>query len=166
MPNGLKLLSNNHTDTMASSRHNLLQISILAVGKIKDRELALKAQDFSERISHDIRLTIESIKDSAPEQEAKRLLTRIKKQPGFVFALSEKGRPYTSEQFSSRLYDLGSQVYFIIGGPFGLASPIQQAADELLALSSMTFPHEMAQVMLLEQLYRAISIYHKRKYHK
>ncbi len=151
---------------MASSRQTLQQISILAVGKIKDRELALKAQDFSARISHDIRLTLESIKDSAPEQEAKRLLARIKKQPGFVFALSEYGRSYTSEQFSTRLYELGPRVYCIIGGPFGLAPPIQKAADELLALSSMTFPHEMAQVMLLEQIYRAVSIHHKRKYHK
>ena len=166
MPSGLTSLSVNHTGTMASSGHSLLQVSVLSVGKIKDRELALKARDFTERISHDIRLTIDSIKDSEPEQEATRLLARINKQPGFVFALSEYGRAYTSEQFSSRLYDLGQQVYFIIGGPFGLAPSIQQAADELLALSSMTFPHEMAQVMLLEQLYRAISIHHKRKYHK
>ena len=151
---------------MPSSRHNLLHISILPIGKIKDRELAIKAHDFTERISHDIRLTIEPIKDSAPEQEAKRLLTRIKKQPGFVFALSEHGRSYTSEQFSSRLYGLGARVYFIIGGPFGLPPAIQQASNELLALSAMTFPHEFAQVMLLEQIYRAVSIHHKRKYHK
>ena len=151
---------------MTFPRNNLLQINVLTVGKIKDRELALKAAEFSERISHDIRLSIESIKDSTPEQEAKRLLARIKKQPGFVFALSEKGRPYTSEQFSSRLYELGPHIYFIIGGPFGLAPAVQQSADELLALSSMTFTHEMAQILLLEQIYRAISIRHKRKYHK
>jgi 23S rRNA (pseudouridine1915-N3)-methyltransferase len=151
---------------MPSSLQNLLHISILPIGKIKDRELALKARDFTERISHDIRLTIESIKDSHPEQEARRLLAHIKKQPGFVFALSEHGQSYTSETFSSRLYGLGPKVYFIIGGPFGLPSAIQKGADELLSLSTMTFPHEMAQVMLLEQLYRAVSIHHKRKYHK
>jgi len=166
MPRGSKSLSVKHTVTMASFGHSLLQISILPVGKIKDRELAFKARDFTERISHDIRLTIEPIKDSAPEQEAKRLLARIKKQPGFVFALSEYGRTYTSEKFSSRLYSLEARVYFIIGGAFGLPPTVQQAADELLSLSSMTFPHEMAQVMLLEQLYRAISIHHGRKYHK
>ena len=151
---------------MASSGHSLLQIAILPVGKIKDRELALKARDYTWRISRDIRLTIDTIKDSEPEQEAARLMARIRKQTGFVFALSEKGRSYTSEQFSARLYGLGPQVYFIIGGPFGLATEVEQAADELLALSAMTFPHEMAQVMLLEQLYRAVSIHHKRKYHK
>ena len=151
---------------MTSSPHKLQHISILPIGKIKDRELAIKAQDFSTRVSHDLRLTIEPIKDSNPEQEAKRLLTHIKKQPGFVFALSEYGHSYTSEKFSSRLYSLGARVYFIIGGPFGLPPAIQQAADELLSLSAMTFPHEMAQVMLLEQLYRAVSIQHNRKYHK
>ena len=151
---------------MAPSSHNLLQISILPIGKIKDRELAVRARDFADRISHDIRLTIEPIKDSTPEQEAKRLLAHVKKQPGFIFALSEHGRSYTSEKFSSRLYGLGARVYFIIGGPVGLPPAIQQAADELLALSKMTFPHEMAQVLLLEQLYRAVSIHHNRKYHK
>jgi 23S rRNA (pseudouridine1915-N3)-methyltransferase len=151
---------------MAPSQNNLLHISILAVGKIRDRELALKAREFSERISHDVRLTIESIKDANPEQEAKRLLAPMKKQPGFVFALSEHGQSYTSETFSSRLYGLGPKVYFIIGGPFGLPPAIQKTADELLSLSTMTFPHEMAQVMLLEQIYRAVSIHHTRKYHK
>ena len=151
---------------MAPSRHTLQQISVLAVGRIKDPELALKAQDFSGRISHDLRLTIEAIKDSDPEQEAKRLLARIKKNPGFVFALSEQGRSYTSTQFSSRLYELGPHIYFIIGGPHGLAPVVRSSADEVLSLSAMTFPHEMAQVMLLEQIYRAISIRHNRKYHK
>jgi len=151
---------------MAPSRQKLQHISILAIGRIKDRELEIMARDFAKRISHDIRLTIESIKDSNPEQEAKRLLTRIKKQPGFVFALSEYGRTYTSKQFSTRLYELETRVYFIIGGPFGLPPAIEKAAHELLSLSAMTFPHEMAQVMLLEQIYRAISIHHGRKYHK
>lgn len=151
---------------MALTSYSLQSITVLTVGKIKDRELALKAQDFSGRISHDLRLTIEAIKDSDPEQEAKRLLARIKKNPGFVFALSEQGSSYTSKQFSSRLYELGTHVYFIIGGPIGLAPAIRQSADEVLSLSAMTFPHEMAQVMLLEQIYRAVSIHHNRRYHK
>ena len=151
---------------MPLSRYSLQSITVLTVGKIKDRELASKAREYQDRISHDVRLNIESIKDSTPEQEAKRLLERIKKQPGSIIALSEKGSACTSEQFSSRLYGLGPQVYFIIGGPFGLATAVQQAADEVLSLSSMTFTHEMAQVLLLEQIYRAVSIHHNRKYHK
>lgn len=151
---------------MPSSPHTLLQITVLTVGKIKDRELALKASDFAGRIARDVRLSIESIKDASPEREAERLLNRKKNHPGFVFALSERGRHYTSEQFAARLFALGPRVEFIIGGPLGLAPAVENKADELLALSAMTFPHEMAQVMLLEQLYRAVSIHHKRKYHK
>jgi len=151
---------------MPSPCRSQLQISIMTVGKIKDRELALKARDFSERIARDVRLDIASIRDSSPAKEAERLLGHISKHSGFVFALGERGRHYTSEQFSSRIYGLGTHVCFIIGGPFGLDPSVEQAADELLALSSMTFPHELAQVMLLEQLYRAVSIHHKRKYHK
>jgi 23S rRNA (pseudouridine1915-N3)-methyltransferase len=150
---------------MAASPLSLPQITVLTVGKIKDRELALKAQDYAARLSHDLRLQIEAIKDSSPEREADRLLRRIAQHRGFVFALSERGRHYTSEQFASRLCALGP-LCFIIGGPFGLAPSVELKADELLALSAMTFPHEMAQVMLLEQLYRAVSIHHKRKYHK
>ena len=59
---------------MTSSRHNLQQISVLAVGKIKDRELASKARDYEKRISHDMRVSIESIKDSTSEREARQLL--------------------------------------------------------------------------------------------
>ncbi len=151
---------------MAASPHNLLHITVVTVGKIKDRELAAKACDYAGRISRDVRLTIETIKDACPQREAGRLLSRIAKHDGFTFALSERGRHYTSRQFSSRLCELGPHVCCIIGGPCGLAAAVEQKADELLALSAMTFPHEMAQVMLLEQLYRAISIQHNRKYHK
>jgi len=151
---------------MASSHLSLQQITVVTVGRIKDRELALKASDYAGRISRDVRLTIETVKDSSPEQEAERLLSRITKHNGFVFALSERGRHYTSAQFSNRLFELSGRILFIIGGPFGLAPAVENKADELLALSAMTFPHEMAQVMLLEQLYRAVSIHHKRKYHK
>jgi 23S rRNA (pseudouridine1915-N3)-methyltransferase len=151
---------------MPASPSSLLQISILSVGKIKDRELELLGSDYAGRISRDVRLNMESIKDSSSEKETAKLLAHIGRHTGFVFALSERGRHYTSEQFSARLFELGSRVCFIIGGPFGLAPEVEQDADELLALSAMTFPHEMAQVMLLEQLYRAVSIQHKRKYHK
>jgi len=151
---------------MPSCPGSLLQISLVTVGKIKDRELAHKARDFSGRIARDLRLNIVQVKDSTPEREAAGLLAHIKKHNGFVFALSERGHHYTSQQFAARLYGLGTQVSFILGGPFGLAPAVEQAVDELLALSSMTFPHEMAQVMLLEQLYRAVSIHHNRRYHK
>lgn len=151
---------------MPVSPGSLLQISIVTVGKIKDRELALKARDFSGRIARDLRLNMVSLRDSSPERERAGLMAHINRRDSFVFALSERGRHYTSREFSSRLYTLGSRICFIIGGPVGLAPEVEQAADELLALSSMTFPHEMAQVMLLEQIYRAVSIHYKRKYHK
>jgi 23S rRNA (pseudouridine1915-N3)-methyltransferase len=151
---------------MPSSPHTLLQVTVVAVGKMKDRELAVKVSDYADRISHDVRLNIETIKDSSPEQEAERLLSRITKYNGFVFALSERGRHYTSEQFSKRLFEISGRILFIIGGPVGLAPAIEEKADELLALSAMTFPHEMARVLLFEQLYRAVSIHHNRKYHK
>jgi 23S rRNA (pseudouridine1915-N3)-methyltransferase len=151
---------------MTPSRYSLQSITVLAVGKIKDRELASKAREYEKRISHDVRLRLESIKDSTPEQEAVRLLEHIKKQPGSIIALSEKGRSCTSKQFALRLFGYGHQACFIIGGPSGLAPAVQDAADEVLSLSHMTFPHEMAQILLLEQIYRAITIRHNRKYHK
>jgi len=71
---------------MPASSSSLLQVSILSVGKIKQRELAPVARDYAGRISRDIRLNMESIKDSSPEQEAPKLLARISKHNDFVFA--------------------------------------------------------------------------------
>lgn len=88
----------------------------------------------------------------------------------YVYALCIEGKERSSEQFSRELADIGvsgrSQVVFIIGSSYGLANEVKQRADAKLSMSKMTFPHQLARVMLLEQIYRAYMIDRGGKYHK
>lgn len=107
--------------------------------------------------------------DAALRAEAKLLLPEIPAN-AYVYALCIEGKERSSEQFSLELSDIGlsgkSQVVFVIGSSYGLAEEVKQRADAKLSLSKMTFPHQLARVMLLEQLYRAYMIERGGKYHK
>lgn len=141
-------------------------IKIGAVGKIKDRNLLAKCEDYSGRIRHDAKLDIFEIKDSNPESEGEKLLQHLKGESEFIFALGEEGVQYSSRQFARRVEACGRKAVFLIGGPEGLSQRVKDKAGEILSLSKMTLTHELARVFLLEQIYRAISIIHNRKYHK
>jgi 23S rRNA (pseudouridine1915-N3)-methyltransferase len=104
----------------------------------------------------------------AKEREGKALL---KKSGGAKWrvALTPRGRTYTSEAFSQRLgqwMERYGHVAFFLGGPAGLSEETLNACDEQLALSAMTFPHELARVLFLEQLYRAFTILRAENYHR
>lgn len=85
-------------------------------------------------------------------------------------ALCIEGKPCSSEELSRRLTELGvqgkTQITFLIGGSVGLDESLKQQADWRLSMSPMTFPHHMARIMLLEQIYRAYQIAGGAKYHK
>jgi len=89
---------------------------------------------------------------------------------GAVVALCIEGKPCSSEELSRRIIDFGvqgkTQITFLIGGSVGLDESIKKQADWRLSMSPMTFPHHMARIMLLEQLYRAYQIAAGTKYHK
>jgi len=83
--------------------------------------------------------------------------------------LSERGKMMSSEQFSEFLADKfnrNKNVSFVLGGPWGVSKELEEKANCLLSLSPMTFPHEIARVLLLEQIYRALAIKKGSKYHK
>jgi 23S rRNA (pseudouridine1915-N3)-methyltransferase len=102
-------------------------------------------------------------------EEGKQLLSKIEKK-AFVVALDPTGSALTSEQLAEKIELWENQAYpiiiFLIGGPTGLSNEVQERADFILSLSQMTFTHEMARFILLEQLYRAFSIKAGSKYHK
>lgn len=89
---------------------------------------------------------------------------------GAVVALCIEGKPCSSEELSRRMADFGvqgkTQITFLIGGSVGLSEDVKKLADWRLSMSPMTFPHHMARIMLLEQLYRAYQIAAGTKYHK
>ena len=140
-------------------------IKIIAVGKIKDRGLQGKINEFSKWVSRHAKLEVVELRDSNVEKEGEAILKAVGKDRTFIFALSEEGKEFTSVKFSRKLSAIDQKMTFIIGGPFGLSEAVKQRADCLFSLSQMTFTHEMARLFLLEQIYRAIDIARGGKYH-
>lgn len=161
-----------------------MKITILAVGRIKERFYEDAIREYSKRLSRYVNLCIEEVSDEAvPEKapeavqnqilqkEADRLEKVLDRNPGaYVTALAIEGKMYDSVSFSSRMADLQvsgkSHLIFVIGGSIGLSSRILNRAHSRLSFSKMTFPHQLMRVILLEQIYRAIRIERGEPYHK
>ena len=89
-----------------------------------------------------------------------------KRREARVFVLAEEGRSMPSRAFAATVWDGGGRpAVFVIGGAYGLGDAVKRRADDLLSLTPLTVPHEMARLILYEQLYRAVSIQTRRKYH-
>jgi len=143
-----------------------MDIKILAVGKIKDRPYLQKIEEYADRIRHDAKLVIVEIRDAGPESEAERILDHCGRDHAEVFALDERGKLFTSLEFARAISAVPRRIIFVIGGPEGLSDRVKKSVRACIALSPMTFTHEMARLLLVEQIYRAISIIKGRKYHK
>lgn len=102
-------------------------------------------------------------------QEASRIQEHIK-SPSFTIAMCVEGKTISSELLADKLQDIAnrgiSTVNFVVGSSFGLSEELKQSADMRMSMSPMTFPHSLARVMLMEQVYRAYSIINNSKYHK
>ena len=107
--------------------------------------------------------------DRALTAEAKQILAKIP-QNAYVFSMCIEGKQSSSEAFSQKLSEIAvngkSNIVFIIGSSFGLSDEIKNMSDFKFSMSQMTFPHQMARIMLLEQIYRAFQISSGGKYHK
>jgi len=154
-----------------------MRLELLFPGKTKEAYLRKGIDDFTKRLSHYVKTDFKIIKDRSGGKDTARALQLEGEQllencsrSAYVVVLDPGGRQLSSEEFASTIGNwegLGRQVVsFIIGGPAGLAPAVLARADLLLSLSRMTFTHEMARLLLLEQLYRAYSIKAGTKYHK
>ena len=142
------------------------QFHLVAVGKMKDRLLEAKTAEFLARLRPWAKLEVTELPDSAPEHEQEAIRRVLEREKGaHRILLSEEGRAFTSAAFGDYLSRLDRRVVFVIGGPLGLAPELRREGDLLLSLSPMTFTHELARLLLAEQLYRACSIVHGGKYH-
>ena len=158
------------------------KITVLCVGKLKEKFYIDACAEYQKRLTRHckfelIELSEQRLGDDPSEGEIAAALAKEadaieEKLPkgGALVALCVEGKPLSSEQLSgalSRYASQGaSQVTFLIGGSFGLAERVKARADLRLSMSPMTFPHHLARVMLLEQLYRAYQIQSGTRYHK
>ena len=158
-----------------------MNVTILAVGKLKDRFFEEGCGEYQKRLMRYCTLSVrEAADEKAPEalspaqeeqvkeKEGKRLLAMLDPRD-HVIALTVTGKAYTSEGLAARigqLRDAGKNVSFLIGGSLGLSKEAVDRADEELSLSQLTLPHRLARLVLLEQLYRSFKILHHETYHK
>lgn len=155
-----------------------MKIYILTVGKPETKPYAQLCELYLKRLKKYAPVSLESVKPekikSKSDQEiisaeSERLLERLEVNE-FVIVLDKAGKSMSSENFARLFNKLAQQsikrITLVIGGPLGLDNRIRQRADRLLSFSPMTFPHELALTMLLEQVYRAQTILRGGKYHK
>ena len=155
-----------------------MNITILAVGKIREKSLAALCEEYAGRIrKYGHSVSIAEIKDEPGggkadrilAGEAERLRSRIP-QDAYSIAVDSSGDRCSSTTFAEIFGDLMmsgvNKVVFIIGGPLGLERKLVEGCRWVFSLSSLTFTHEMARLILLEQLYRANTILRGEPYHK
>ncbi|MGN1467892.1 MAG: 23S rRNA (pseudouridine(1915)-N(3))-methyltransferase RlmH [Ruminococcus sp.] len=160
----------------------MLNINIICIGKIKETYWTQAIEEYTKRLSAFCKFSIieldeEKIK-SNPRQsdiektitaEGKRIISKISKG-SFTVALCIEGKQMSSEKLSKKIDETAlngySTINFIIGGSWGLSDEVKNSSQLKLSMSEMTFPHQMARVILCEQIYRAFEISANGKYHK
>ncbi len=161
----------------------MIRINIICIGKIKEKYFTDAINEYAKRLSVFCKFSItelaeERIRSNSPnasqieeviEAEGKRILQKINPSD-YVAAMCIEGTMLSSEELSKKLDEISlsgkSTVDFVIGGSYGLSNAVKSRADLKLSMSRMTFPHQMARMILSEQIYRAFEISSNGKYHK
>lgn len=158
----------------------MLHIHIIALGKLKESYWREAEAEYLKRLSPFAKITIHELKEESfgekdkpeiiKEREAKKIEIELEKiKDSYIIALDEHGKQFSSSQFAGSLSNITLKQYnnvvFVIGGPLGLNDSVRKLANLNLSLSSLTFTHQMARVILLEQIYRAMMIQTNRPYH-
>lgn len=159
-----------------------MKITIVTVGKIKEKYLKDAIAEYSKRLSKYCKLEIIEVADEkTPDnasavveeqiraKEAERILKYVK-EDAYVITLEIQGKQLTSEELADKIEKLGvqgtSHIMLIIGGSIGLGEEVLKRSDFALSFSKMTFPHQLMRVILLEQIYRSYRIISGEPYHK
>ena len=160
----------------------MIKVSIIALGHLKESYLKEAAAEYVKRLSAFCKLQITEINPvkptdnpnpaeikSALNSEADKILSIIP-HSAYIVPLCIEGKLLSSEEFSQKIDSLAvlgkSHICFIIGSSYGLSDMVKERADLKLSMSPMTFPHQLARIMLLEQVYRAFKISQGGTYHK
>lgn len=159
-----------------------MKITILCVGKIKEKFYRDAIAEYEKRLSRYCKLEIVEVSDEKTPDNASELVEKQIKDKeaermekyllpdAYVVALAIEGKQLDSVELSEKIERLGvsgtSHIIFVIGGSLGLADSVLKRADFLLSFSKMTFPHQLMRVVLLEQIYRSYRIMNHEPYHK
>ena len=158
-----------------------MTIKIYAIGKIKDFYKD-GVNEYIKRISGYCKIEIIEVKDEslsdrpneleikkAKDNEGKRVLSLLKNNE-YLIGLDLNKKEFTSEEFASfiknKLEEAGSNISFVIGGSYGLSDELKNRVNTSITLSRLTFPHQLARLVLLEQIFRAFKIINNETYHK
>lgn len=156
-----------------------MKIKIIALGKIKEKFLKEGIDEFLKRLTPyasveiielpAIEIKDENLTDKVLEQEGEKILAQIKPN-SYVITLEIEGANFSSEKFAQKLDEIANQgfneIVFVIGSSCGLAKTVSDRANLKLSLSKMTFLHQFARLLLVEQIYRAFKILKGETYHK
>ena len=159
-----------------------MKITLVTVGKIKEKFFEDAIKEYSKRLSRYCKLEVlqvadektpegasEAVELQIKEKEGQRILSLIR-DDAYVIALAIEGKMLGSEELAEKIEKLGvggvSQIVFVIGGSLGLGQTVLNRADYKLSFSRMTFPHQLMQMILLEQIYRGYRILNHEPYHK
>lgn len=159
-----------------------MKITILCVGKIKEKFYRDALDEYIKRLGKYCKFEIvevsdektpdhasEAVEEQIKEKEAERILSKLK-QDTYVCTLEIQGKQMSSTQFAHHIDQLGingkSSITFIIGGSLGLHQSVLARSDFAISFSKMTFPHQLMRVILCEQIYRAYRIINHEPYHK
>lgn len=161
----------------------MINIKIICVGDLKEKYLKEYEAEYVKRLSKYCKLEIIVLKDEklptslnesniniVKEKESNLILQKLNNfANSYIFVLDEKGKDFTSTEFSKKLESLPTTGYsticFVIGGSLGLAENVKNAGKELLSFSKFTFPHQMIRIFLEEQIFRAFKIMNGETYH-
>jgi len=158
-----------------------MKITIISVGKLKEKYLVEGIKEYSKRLSKYTNLEIIEVNDEhAPENLSKKDMEIIKDKEGkkilsklndsFVITLVIDRKQLSSIEFSNKIEEIktyhSSNITFIIGGSLGLSNDVISKANFKLSFSKMTFPHQLMRLILLEQIYRSFRISNNEPYHK
>lgn len=155
-----------------------MKICLIVIGKTDAGYFVDAIREYENRLSHyipfemqvipDIKYTKNLSQEQQKEKECELILKNM--QPGdYIVLLDERGKEFSSLQFASyiekKTHTISKRLVFIIGGPYGFAEQVYTKASEKIALSKMTFSHQMIRLIFIEQLYRAMTILNNEPYH-
>lgn len=158
-----------------------MNITIISVGKIKEKYFTLAIEEYSKRLSRFTKLNIIEVPDEKiPDNASEKEMEIIKEKEGakifaklpdnsFIITLCIEGKEFSSKQLADKITDISmtsSSITFIIGGSLGLCDAIKDKSKLRLSFGRMTLPHQLMRVVLLEQIYRAFKINNNENYHK